>query len=100
LNEIVESGGWAGTPNDIVEMASELLSLPARWREDSSLETWFPLTAEELRNWRTWGVIEIAIRNPNVNSYMKEWEGRALKAEKELKELHAAFAESIEARAK
>jgi hypothetical protein len=36
---------------------------------------------------RTWGVIEIAVRNPNVSSYMEHWEGRALKAEAELARL-------------
>jgi len=32
-------------------------------------------------NWRMCGIIELAIRNPNVSSYMDHWEGRALKAE-------------------
>ncbi len=32
-------------------------------------------------NWRTCGIIELAIRNVNVASYMEHWEGRALKAE-------------------
>src|SRR5690606_9397861 len=27
--------------------------LPADWREDSSLETWFPITAEEIESLRT-----------------------------------------------
>lgn len=40
---------------------------------------------EREQQWRTWGVIEIAIRNPNVKSYMEHWEGRAEKAERELK---------------
>lgn len=39
----------------------------------------------ELRNkiefFKTAGIVEIAIRNPNVDSYVKHWEGRALKAE-------------------
>jgi hypothetical protein len=37
------------TKAEIEEMAQKLLSLPADWQEDSSLETWFPLTAEELK---------------------------------------------------
>jgi hypothetical protein len=42
---------------------------------------------DEVAQWRTWGVIEIAVRNPNVSSYMEHWEGRALKAEAELARL-------------
>jgi len=45
----------------------------------------------ELANWRTWGVIEVAIRNPNVSSYMDEWEGRTIKAEAERDRLRAAL---------
>lgn len=43
----------------------------------------------ELSQWRTWGIVEIAVRNPNVASYMDEWEGRATKAEAELSTLRA-----------
>jgi hypothetical protein len=53
-------------------------ALPADWFEDSSLETWFPLTAEELK--RT--------KEENV------------KLKSELAELHQSFANSIEARSK
>ena len=35
----------------------------------------------ELDQWKTWGIIEIAVRNSNVMEYMRHWEGRALKAE-------------------
>jgi hypothetical protein len=35
----------------------------------------------EIEQWKTWGIIEIAVRNPNVMEYMRHWEGRALKAE-------------------
>jgi hypothetical protein len=34
--------------------------------------------------WETWGIIELAIRNVNVDSYMRHWEGRALTAEAHL----------------
>lgn len=37
----------------------------------------------ELHQWSTWGVIEIALRNPNVSSYMKEWEERATTVRRE-----------------
>ncbi len=52
----------------------------------------------ENAQWTTWGIIEIAARNPNVASYMKEWEARAVKAEKSFAELRGWFAESIAAR--
>lgn len=37
------------TPNPAQPPCSECATLPAKWHEDSSLETWFPLTAEELK---------------------------------------------------
>jgi hypothetical protein len=36
---------------------------------------------QEIEQWKTWGIIEIAVRNPNVASYMEHWENRAVKAE-------------------
>ena len=45
----------------------------------------------ELVQWCTWGTIEIAVRNPNVASYMEHWEGRATKAETERDALRAAL---------
>ena len=32
----------------------------------------------------TFGMVELAVRNPNVSSYITEWEGRALSAEAKL----------------
>ena len=43
----------------------------------------------ELEQWTTWGVIEVAIRNPSVSEYMRHWEGRATKAEAEVERLRA-----------
>ena len=40
---------------------------------------------KELEQWKTWGVVEIAIRNPHVLSYMEHWEKRAIDAESRLK---------------
>lgn len=45
----------------------------------------------ELAQWRTWGVIEIAVRNVNVKSYMDHWEGRATKAEAARDKLRSAL---------
>lgn len=36
---------------------------------------------------KTCGVIEMMVRNPNVNSFVAEWEGRAIKAEAEVARL-------------
>lgn len=41
----------------------------------------------ELSTFRTAGIIEIAVRNPAVAEYMRHWEGRAEKAERECAEL-------------
>ena len=41
----------------------------------------------ELRDWRTWGVIEVAVRNPNVAEYMRHWEQRTESAERRVEEL-------------
>lgn len=49
----------------------------------------------QLRNWETWGTVEIAIRNPNVDSYMKHWEGRALAAEEKVVELEGRIANAL-----
>lgn len=40
-------------------------------------------SAAEAQNeqWKTWGVVEIAIRNPNVASYIDHWESRTKQAE-------------------
>lgn len=38
---------------------------------------------EEKKQWSNWGVIEVAVRNPQVAEYCKHWESRA---EKEVKE--------------
>lgn len=83
--------------NEAFEKGKEaaIATLPADWQTDSSLETWFPLTAEELtrikrerdelnHNVAHWGMVELAVRNPNVASYMEHWEGRAIKAENAL----------------
>ncbi len=56
--------GDEGTPKNVSEMCAQLLkaateqreylwSLPANWRVDSSLETWFPFTAKELESVKT-----------------------------------------------
>lgn len=43
----------------------------------------------ENKQWRTWGIVEIAARNPSVMEYMDHWENRTLKAEAALAETQA-----------
>jgi len=43
---------------------------------------------EELEQWETWGIVEIAVRNPNVAEYMKHWEKRAIEAEERLDDIY------------
>lgn len=42
---------------------------------------------EEVAFLKSCGIIELAVRNPNVADYMKHWEGRAEKAEAALIEV-------------
>lgn len=51
---------------------------------DAALRTQLAEAREEIAQWATWGVIEIAVRNPNVASYMDHWEKRATLAEAKL----------------
>lgn len=53
----------------------------------ASLETALTESRAENEQWRTWGVIEIAIRNPSVAEYVEHWEGRTEKAEAECERL-------------
>lgn len=41
----------------------------------------------EITMLKTSGIIEVAVRNPNVMEYMQHWEGRALSAEAKLEKL-------------
>ena len=44
---------------------------------------------KQLAQWESWGIVEIASRNPSIADYCKHWEGRAEKAERENRELRA-----------
>lgn len=50
----------------------------------------------ENADFRTWGIIEIATRNPNVAEYMTHWEARVKTAEAEVTALRARL-ETVEA---
>jgi hypothetical protein len=55
------SDGTSPMPDCISEAEAKLRRLPADWEKDSSLETWFPLTAEELK------------RTNAENVWLKSW---------------------------
>lgn len=55
-----------------------------RMRE--SLSAQVEALKRENEQWRTWGVIEVAIRNPSVSEYMRHWEGRTEAAEQRAEE--------------
>ena len=72
----------------LVDIEQEHLhdSLTAQQLIESLRQEIARLTAE-LAEWRTLGIIEIAIRNPNVASYMDHWEKRAEQAEADVMRL-------------
>jgi hypothetical protein len=49
-----------------------------------SLEERIKELEAEIEQWKTWGIVEIAVRNPSVSEYMSHWEGRATKTEEAL----------------
>lgn len=51
----------------------------------------------ELEHFRTSGIVEIAVRNVNVRSYIDHWEGRTEKAEARVAALEAALRKIAEA---
>lgn len=42
------------------------------------------ILARQEEQWKTWGIIEVAVLNPNVASYMEHWENRSVKAEAQI----------------
>jgi hypothetical protein len=47
------------------------------------------------RQWREWGVVEVAVRNPQVADYCQHWEGRTEAAEKRADEAERQLAEAL-----
>jgi len=54
------------------------------------------ILARQEEQWKTWGVVEIAVRNPSVSEYMSHWEGRTTKAEAAL--AHKEYYDAMRAR--
>lgn len=53
----------------------------------------FPITIEELeaygrKPWESWGIVEIAVRNPEVAEYCQHWEKRTESAEQRLSQIN------------
>lgn len=49
---------------------------------------------EQLAQWKSWGIVEIAVRNQNVADYVEHWEGRTTKAEEQLAAVWEALREN------
>ena len=49
-------------------------------------------TAALNKQWSSWGILEVAVRNQSVSHYVNHWEGRATKAESEVAALKARVA--------
>lgn len=47
----------------------------------------------EQREWESWGIVEIAVRNQSVADYVKHWESRCLAAEASLRSAKAILQE-------
>jgi chromosome segregation ATPase len=66
-----------------------------QWHKDHALHVETAETIRqaeaELRDWKNWGVIEVMVRNPNVDSFVKEAEQRIAKAEAEIAALKQEF---------
>jgi len=74
-------------------------------REQAEAPTELEALQAENHLLKTAGIIEVAVRNPNVSEYMRHWEGRAEKAETECRKqaleilsLHGQAMDAIEAR--
>ena len=85
--------GWVafkGEPETIDSMKLRIAMRELKATRDNNAQL-----RSQLRNWETWGTVEIAVRNPNVDSYMKHWEGRALAAEEKVAELEGRIANAL-----
>ena len=107
LRSIAESAAMETLRTEVADVIASLkewqtknndLLIPHAWqtieRLERELAQMAAQKAEAEHNWRTWGVIEVAIRNPSVAEYMRHWEGRAESAERRVSELEAKLAES------
>ncbi len=70
---------WDGDRGDYIVSEKE--------KHDDAIVAELEKLKKELEHFKSSGIIEIAVRNPNVASYMDHWETRALNAERELEEV-------------
>ena len=86
---------WYSVKRNLANTTSRQ-DMPREWVESMvadyvALEAERDRLAAELEQWKTWGIIEVAIRNPSVAEYMRHWEGRTEKAEADARRLRAAL---------
>ena len=65
----------------------ESVRIHVGWRESADARA--KQAEAENEQWRTWGIVELAVRNTNVASYVEHWEGRTEKAEAKNERLQA-----------
>lgn len=58
-----------------------------------SLEERIKELERENAQWKTWGIVEIAVRNNSVFEYMQHWEKRTLDAEAMVESVHRMLAD-------
>ena len=83
---LIELADWHEEMADAWKSANQLTRAEMQDRHRAAAKTCREADWEN-SNWKRWGVIEIAIRNPNVSSSMRHWEERAEKAEAEVARL-------------
>lgn len=69
-------------------LQNKLDSLPADWLEDSSLETWFPITAEQFIS-QAQRIAELEESQENTLNLLEASQGRIRRQEIEAHELHS-----------
>ena len=88
MSNIPHCTGCGEYPGDLVADRIEELEerLKAATDDAKEAEAYAEELEAELHMMKTAGVIEVAVRNPNVSDYVKHWEVRAEKAEAKLQD--------------
>lgn len=83
---------WNLSLHDMNDKGRHLLKLARQLeRELASCADERKARKEAEHDWRTWGIIEIAVRNSNVADYVRHWEQRAEAAEAELARINPLY---------
>lgn len=72
----------------ISKLETELASFYTAWEDKTTL---ILNLQQQLHQFKTAGIAQLAIHNPNLKSYMSHWERRAIKAEENCKIMREAL---------